>query len=242
MQTQTQTLNGLNLEQMQQTVEALQSDPSLARFEFRASNRWIDGGHNRSTIQGFYGAGPRTRRAPNRSCSTTASRPCCSATTRAPTRSSSCSTRSPAASRRPSSSTPPPAASGCARSRPSSRATSTSRACSTSILRGGRLRGDPHQDARRSRRLRRGDRRADRVHQGALAGVQHGLPPRAREARAQELSTTPLSPGPSRRDPGQGTRALRANPPLLDNPPPTRTCGNGAERNSPCLPTPTPAA
>ena len=57
MKTQTQTLNGLNLEQMQQTVEALKSDATLARFEFRAQNRWIDGGQNRSTIQGFYGAG-----------------------------------------------------------------------------------------------------------------------------------------------------------------------------------------
>ena len=57
MKTQTQTLNGLNLEQMQQTVEALKSDVTLARFEFRAQNRWIDGGQNRSTIQGFYGCG-----------------------------------------------------------------------------------------------------------------------------------------------------------------------------------------
>jgi uncharacterized OsmC-like protein len=42
---------------MQQTVEALKSNPELARFEFRASNRWLSGGHNRSTIRGFYGAG-----------------------------------------------------------------------------------------------------------------------------------------------------------------------------------------
>jgi uncharacterized OsmC-like protein len=57
MQTQSKNLNGLNLEQLVQTVEALKSDPSLARFEFRATNRWIEGGHNRSTIQSFYGAG-----------------------------------------------------------------------------------------------------------------------------------------------------------------------------------------
>jgi uncharacterized OsmC-like protein len=29
----------------------------LAQFEFRASNQWINGGENRSSIQGFYGAG-----------------------------------------------------------------------------------------------------------------------------------------------------------------------------------------
>lgn len=49
--------NGLDLEQMTQTVEALRRDPSLAEFEFRASNRWISGGENRSSIQSFYGAG-----------------------------------------------------------------------------------------------------------------------------------------------------------------------------------------
>ena len=53
----TTTRNGLDLEQMAQTVEALKKDPSLARFQFRASNQWIGGGENRSRIQGFYGAG-----------------------------------------------------------------------------------------------------------------------------------------------------------------------------------------
>ena len=53
----TTTRNGLNLEQMGQTVEALKNDPSLARFQFRARNQWINGGENRSSIQGFYGAG-----------------------------------------------------------------------------------------------------------------------------------------------------------------------------------------
>lgn len=51
------TRNGLNLEQMVGTIEALTNDPALAQFEFRASNQWINGGENRSTIQGFYGAG-----------------------------------------------------------------------------------------------------------------------------------------------------------------------------------------
>lgn len=51
------TRNGLNLEQMVGTIDALTNDPSLAQFEFRASNQWINGGENRSNIQGFYGAG-----------------------------------------------------------------------------------------------------------------------------------------------------------------------------------------
>ena len=54
---QTQTHNGLNLDQMVQTIEALKQDPSLAEFEFRARNQWISGGENRSTIKDFYGAG-----------------------------------------------------------------------------------------------------------------------------------------------------------------------------------------
>jgi uncharacterized OsmC-like protein len=49
--------NGLDLPQMTATVAALQARPALARFEFRARNRWITGGENRSTIKGFYGAG-----------------------------------------------------------------------------------------------------------------------------------------------------------------------------------------
>ena len=51
------TSNGLNLQQMSQTVEAIKGTPSLGEFEFRASNQWINGGENRSSIKGFYGAG-----------------------------------------------------------------------------------------------------------------------------------------------------------------------------------------
>ena len=31
-------------------------DPSIAKFQFRARNRWIDGAHNRTTIRDFYAA------------------------------------------------------------------------------------------------------------------------------------------------------------------------------------------
>jgi uncharacterized OsmC-like protein len=50
-------INGFSPEDIVSTVQVLQNDPSLASFEFRVSNRWIAGGHNRSNIQGFYGAG-----------------------------------------------------------------------------------------------------------------------------------------------------------------------------------------
>jgi uncharacterized OsmC-like protein len=52
-----QKVNGLDTKQMFETIEAIKGQQTLARFQFRNSNRWIDGGHNRSTIQGFSGAG-----------------------------------------------------------------------------------------------------------------------------------------------------------------------------------------
>ncbi|AFL73854.1 OsmC family protein [Thiocystis violascens] len=56
-QDQTTRINGLDQAQMVQTIDAIKETPSLARFQFRARNTWIDGGENRSTIQDFYGAG-----------------------------------------------------------------------------------------------------------------------------------------------------------------------------------------
>jgi uncharacterized OsmC-like protein len=49
--------NGVDSSTMYGTLDAIKADPSLGTFQFRATNRWIDGAHNRSTIQGFYGAG-----------------------------------------------------------------------------------------------------------------------------------------------------------------------------------------
>ena len=50
-------INGLDVEAMVNTVAAIKQDPSLGTFEFRATNRWINGGENRSRIKEFYGAG-----------------------------------------------------------------------------------------------------------------------------------------------------------------------------------------
>ena len=49
--------NGLDMEALVGTVAAVKQDPSLGQFEFRATNRWVDGGENRSRIKEFYGAG-----------------------------------------------------------------------------------------------------------------------------------------------------------------------------------------
>lgn len=50
-------LNGLDMDAAMATIQAIKDDPTLARFQFRAANRWISGGHNRSTIKDFFGAG-----------------------------------------------------------------------------------------------------------------------------------------------------------------------------------------
>jgi uncharacterized OsmC-like protein len=49
--------NGVDTQQMYGTLDAIKAQPELGRFQFRAHNHWIDGSHNRTTIQGFYGAG-----------------------------------------------------------------------------------------------------------------------------------------------------------------------------------------
>jgi uncharacterized OsmC-like protein len=49
--------NGVNVDQLVGTVQAVQGNPDLARFRFRASTVWTGGGSSRTTIQGFYGAG-----------------------------------------------------------------------------------------------------------------------------------------------------------------------------------------
>ena len=49
--------NGVDREKLFATLDLIKAQPELAKFEFRATNRWIDGAHNRSTIQGFFGAG-----------------------------------------------------------------------------------------------------------------------------------------------------------------------------------------
>lgn len=53
----TTIVNGVDLDRLSGTIDAVTADPALARFQFRAGNHWIDGGYSRTTIKGFYGAG-----------------------------------------------------------------------------------------------------------------------------------------------------------------------------------------
>ena len=49
-------INGVETETLMETVNAIQADPELGHCRFRATNKWLNGNHNRSTVTGFYGA------------------------------------------------------------------------------------------------------------------------------------------------------------------------------------------
>lgn len=51
-----QAMNGVEVQRLFETIEAVKKTPAAAKFRFRLTNQWMDGGHNRSTIKDFYGA------------------------------------------------------------------------------------------------------------------------------------------------------------------------------------------
>jgi uncharacterized OsmC-like protein len=48
--------NGVNVTQLMGTIDAIAANPDLARFEFRARNRWIGGTQNEASVASYYGA------------------------------------------------------------------------------------------------------------------------------------------------------------------------------------------
>lgn len=48
--------NGVDTAALFSTLDAVKKQPEIATFRFSASNTWISGTHNQSTISGFYGA------------------------------------------------------------------------------------------------------------------------------------------------------------------------------------------
>jgi uncharacterized OsmC-like protein len=48
-------VNGVNVDALFKTIDAVKNAPVIAHFKFRARNEWLDGGHNRTTIRNFYG-------------------------------------------------------------------------------------------------------------------------------------------------------------------------------------------
>jgi uncharacterized OsmC-like protein len=49
--------NGVNVEALLGAREALTEAPDAAKFKWRASVKWINGTHSRSTVDGFFGLG-----------------------------------------------------------------------------------------------------------------------------------------------------------------------------------------
>ncbi len=48
--------NGVDTATLFATLDAVKGDPEIAKFRFAATNTWVSGTHNRSTIHGYYGA------------------------------------------------------------------------------------------------------------------------------------------------------------------------------------------
>ena len=51
-----QLINGINTKQLFGTIDSIKENPDIAKFKFRATNKWINGTHCRGTIKDFYGA------------------------------------------------------------------------------------------------------------------------------------------------------------------------------------------
>lgn len=55
--TAVEPINGVEVNRLFETIDAIKSMPTLAQFTFRVNNEWVDGSRNASTIKSFYGAG-----------------------------------------------------------------------------------------------------------------------------------------------------------------------------------------
>lgn len=60
----TTTRNGVDVDRLVATVEAVQGDPNLAKFTFRARSSWESGGRNKGEIREFEHAGATTTERP----------------------------------------------------------------------------------------------------------------------------------------------------------------------------------
>lgn len=57
MAVETEAMNGVDVEQLTETINQVKENPDLAKFNFRAQTEWINGAFSRTEIQDFYGAG-----------------------------------------------------------------------------------------------------------------------------------------------------------------------------------------
>lgn len=49
-------INGINVDELFDTIESIKENPDIAKFQFRAANEWLAGTHCRASVKDFYGA------------------------------------------------------------------------------------------------------------------------------------------------------------------------------------------
>jgi len=49
-------VNGVNVDKIFETIDSIKDNSDIAKFRFKATNKWVKGGENRTTINEFYGA------------------------------------------------------------------------------------------------------------------------------------------------------------------------------------------
>ncbi|MDY0038783.1 MAG: OsmC family protein [Desulforhabdus sp.] len=49
-------VNGIKVDELFDTIEGIKENPDIAKFQFRATNEWLDGTHCRASVRDFYGA------------------------------------------------------------------------------------------------------------------------------------------------------------------------------------------
>ncbi|MGD9714655.1 MAG: OsmC family protein [Thermomicrobiales bacterium] len=57
MATATQMINGVDVDRLGMTIDAMKQNPELALFQFRGESRWESGARCTTTFESFYGAG-----------------------------------------------------------------------------------------------------------------------------------------------------------------------------------------
>ena len=56
IQQKEKVVNGVNVTQLFETIDAINGQPEIAKFNFRAQNNWENGASNRTTVNGYDGA------------------------------------------------------------------------------------------------------------------------------------------------------------------------------------------
>ncbi|MDY0045765.1 MAG: OsmC family protein, partial [Syntrophales bacterium] len=56
MMAEKKIINGINVDELFDTIESIKENPDIAKFQFRAANEWLAGTHCRASVKDFYGA------------------------------------------------------------------------------------------------------------------------------------------------------------------------------------------